>query len=94
MQSILDAAVYNQVRAYAKFNRIYLLEKERLLSGKGVVYGRAKVQSTPGRSEAIEKLVDLERQIQKSFKDIIECLNAVDDEYQDKILNLVLGEEF
>ena len=94
MQSILDAAVYNQIRAYAKFNRIYLLEKERLLSVKGVVYERAKVQNTPGRSEAIEKLVDLERQIQKSFKDIIECLNAVDDEYQDKILNLVLGEEF
>ena len=53
MQSILDAAVYNQIRAYAKFNRIYLLEKERLLSGKSVVYERAKVQSTPGRSEAI-----------------------------------------
>ena len=53
MQSILDAAVYNQIRAYAKFNRIYLLEKERLLSVKGVVYERAKVQNTPGRSEAM-----------------------------------------
>lgn len=94
MQSILDIAAYNQIKAYAKFHRIYLLKKERLLSCRGTVFGQTKVQSSPGKSEEIEKLVDLRKQIEKSFKTVIECLNAVAGEYQEQVLNLTLGDDF
>ena len=94
MQSILDIAVYNQIKAYAKFHRIYLLKKERLLSCRGTVFGQTKVQSSPGKSEEIEKIVDLRKQIEKSFKTVIECLNAVAGEHQEQVLNLTLGDDF
>ena len=94
MQSVLDAAVYNQIKAYAKFNRIYLLKRERLLSCGGTVFDQTKVQSSPGKSEEIEKLVDLRKQIEKSFKTVIECLNAVAGEHQEHVLNLTLGDDF
>ena len=94
MQSVLDAAVYNQIKAYAKFNRIYLLKRERLLSCGGTAFEQTKVQSSPGKSEEIEKLVDLRKQIEKSFKTVIECLNAVAGEHQEHVLNLTLGVDF
>ena len=94
MRSVLDTAVYNQIKAYAKFNRIYLLKRERLLSCGGAVFEQTKVQSSPGKSEEIEKLVDLRKQIEKSFKTVIECLNAVAGEHQEHVLNLTLGDDF
>ena len=94
MRSVLDTAVYNQIKAYAKFNRIYLLKRERLLSCGGAGFEQTKVQSSPGKSEEIEKLVDLRKQIEKSFKTVIECLNAVAGEHQEHVLNLTLGDDF
>lgn len=91
MKSILEQAVYNNIRAYCKYMRIYEIKKEYVLSSKAMDYTKAKVQNTSVGSYSIEEFVDLKKQIDKSFKVIIDCMKLIPEEYHKKIIDFING---